>query len=137
MNPVKDENPSDQGQNEMGGKIDHVSLVEVMIVFYRVVDDDREEDDCAADQAVDKRIGDLTQPGFLVEGIVRPEQGIEKQPAYGDGSRTQPEAGGQQQSVIDNDRFREQDAAAEMKNIGGQEGRDIIAEDIPKDRDGM
>jgi hypothetical protein len=135
--PVEDEDPSGKAQDEMGGKKDNIGLVEIMIVFYRVVDDDREEDDGAADQAVDKGIGEFGQPGFLVEGIVRPEQGIEKQPAYGDGSRTQPEAGGQQQSVIDNDRFREQDAAAEMKNIGGQEGRDIIAEDIPKDRDGM
>src|ERR1700683_5573201 len=78
----------------MGGKVDHIGLVEIMIVFYRVVDDDREEDDGAADQAVDKGIGDLTQPGFLVEGIVGTEQGIEEQPAYGDGGGDQPEAGG-------------------------------------------
>src|SRR5580692_1420142 len=68
--PVEDENPSDQGQDEMGGKIDHVGLVEIMIVFYGVVDDDREEDDGAADQTVDKGVGDFGQPGFPVEGIV-------------------------------------------------------------------
>ena len=70
MNPVKDENPSDQGQNEMGGKIDHVRLVEIVIVFNGVVDDDREEDDRAADQAVDKGVGDFGQPGFPVKRIV-------------------------------------------------------------------
>jgi hypothetical protein len=39
--------------------------------------------------------------------------------------------------VIDKDGFGEQEPAAEVKDIGGQEGRDIIAEDIPKDRNGM
>ena len=121
----------------MGGKVDHVGLIEIMIVFYRVVDDDREEDDCAADQAVDKRIGDLTQPGFLVEGIVGTEQGIEEQPAYGDGGGAQPETGGQQKPVTHKDGLGEQQTAAKVKNIGRKEGRDIVAEDIPKDRDGM
>jgi hypothetical protein len=39
--------------------------------------------------------------------------------------------------VTHKDRLGEQETAAKVKNIGRKEGRDIVAEDIPKDRDGM
>ena len=121
----------------MRGKEDHVGLVEIVIILYRVVDDDGEEDDRTANQAVYEGVGELAQPRFLVEGVVGAEQGIEKQPAQGDGDGTQPEAGGQQEPVIDENGLGQQYPAAKMKNIGGQNGRDIVAKDIPKDRDGM
>lgn len=39
--------------------------------------------------------------------------------------------------MIDENRFGEQDPAAEMENVGRQECGDIVAQDIPKDRDRM
>ena len=119
----------------MGEQKDEIRLIEVVIVFDGIVDDDGEEDDCAADDAIDESIGQFGQPGFLIQGFIGTHQGIEDKPAQGDGRRTQPEAGGQEEPVIDKNRFGKQDPAAEMENVGRQECGDIIANDIPKDVD--
>ena len=107
-----------------------------MIILYRVVDDDGEEDNGAAKQTVYKRVGEFSQPGLLVKGVIGAEQGIEEKPAHGDSGCSQPEPGRKQQPVIDKNGFGQQHPATEVKNIGGKKGRDIVAEDIPKDRDG-
>ena len=93
---MEDDHSAGDGEYGVGEEKDEIRLIEVMIVFDRIVDDDGEEDDGAADDAVDEGIGQLGQPGFLIQGFIGTHQGIEDKPTQGDGRRTQPEAGGQQ-----------------------------------------
>ena len=76
-----------------------------MIIFLGVIDDDREEYDRTAKDAENESTGHFIQPGFMVEAFIRSHQGIEDEPAEGDGDGSQPEAVGEPQLVMDKDRF--------------------------------
>ena len=108
-----------------------------MVVFYRVVDDDGEEYGGTADNRIYKSIGGLAEPGFLIEVPIGAHQGIEGEPAEGDGGGPEPESLGEDQPVVVENSFCEQDPPAEMENNRRQERCCIIAKDIPQDRDGM
>ena len=93
---IEDDHSAGDGECGVGEEKDEIRLIEVMIVFDGIVDDDGEEDDRAADDTIDESIGQFGQPGFLIQGFIGPHQGIEDKPTEGDGRCTQPEAGSQQ-----------------------------------------
>jgi hypothetical protein len=101
----------------LGEEVDKVGLVEVMIILDGIVEDDGKEDDGAADEAADEGIGQLGEPGFLVETLIRAGDGKKDEPANGDGGGAEPEPLGQEEVVIDKDGFRKEIATTEMEDV--------------------
>jgi len=121
----------------MGEQENEIGFIEVMIVFHGVVDDDREENDRTAGNAINKSVREFVQPGFFIERGIRSYHCVEDEPADRYGNRTQPEAIGQHQLMVDQDGFRQQQPATEVKYNGSHQGCEIVAEEVPEDIDCM
>ena len=89
-----------------------------MVVFDGVVDDDDEEDDGTAEETIDKGVGYLVEPAFLIKRAIGADHVIEDEPADGDRGCSEPEALGKEQVAVNEDGFGEQVPAAEMKDDG-------------------
>jgi hypothetical protein len=108
-----------------------------MVILFGVVDDDGKEDHGAADDAIGKGIGKLVQPGFFVQGGIGSYQGVKDEPGDGYGAGDHPEAAVKIDPAPDEQGFGQEYFSAEMEYDGGQQCGDVVADDVPKDRDSM
>jgi hypothetical protein len=108
-----------------------------MIILFGVIDDDGKEDHGAADDAIGKGIGKLVEPGFFVQGGIGSYQGVEDKPGDGYSDANHPEAAVQKEPAVGEQGFGQEYLSAEMEYDGGQQCGDVVADDVPKDRDSM